>query len=185
MRWFDDLWLKEGFANFRAAKAAAAIVPELEPWSAFHTLKTGAYRTDATPGTTALRQPLANLSAAKSAYGAIVYSKGPAVLRQAEFYLGEHVFRRAMRDFLQRHAYGAADWSDLVRAFERVEKRDLQAWAAAWVQRRGVPTVTLRETAAGVQLVQEDTLGQGGLWPLKLVVAAAAADGSVVTSEVR
>ena len=185
MRWFDDLWLKEGFANFMAAKAAAAIVPELEPWSAFHALKTGAYRTDVTPGTTALRQPLANLSAAKSAYGSIVYSKGPAVLRQAEFYLGEHVFRRAMRDFLQRHAYGAADWSDLVRAFERVEQRDLQAWAAAWVQRRGLPTVTLRETGAGVQLVQEDRQGQGGVWPQKLVVAAAAADGSVVTSEVR
>jgi len=185
MRWFDDLWLKEGFANFMAAKAAAAIVPELEPWSAFHALKTGAYRTDATPGTTALRQPLANLSAAKSAYGSIVYAKGPAVLRQAEFYLGDHVFRRAMRDFLQRHAYGAADWSDLVRAFERVEQRDLQTWAAAWVQRRGLPTVTLRETAGGVQLVQEDRLGASGVWPQKLVVAAAAADGSVVTSEVR
>ncbi|MDH4324943.1 MAG: M1 family aminopeptidase [Betaproteobacteria bacterium] len=185
MRWFDDLWLKEGFANFMAAKAAAAIVPELEPWSAFHALKTGAYRTDVTAGTTALRQPLANLAAAKSAYGSIVYSKGPAVLRQAEFYLGEHVFRRAMRDFLQRHAYGAADWSDLVRAFERVERRDLQAWAAAWVQRRGLPTVTLREAGAGVQLVQEDAQGQGGVWPQKLVVAAATADGSVVTSEVR
>ncbi len=185
MRWFDDLWLKEGFANFMATKAAAGIVPELEPWSAFHALKTGAYRTDATPGTTALRQPLANLSAAKSAYGSIVYSKGPAVLRQAEFYLGEHVFRRAMRDFLQRHAYGAADWSDLVRAFERVEGRDLRAWAAAWVQRPGLPTVTLRQTAGGVQLVQEDASGAGGVWPQKLVVAAAAVDGSVVTSEVR
>jgi len=184
MRWFDDLWLKEGFANFMAAKAAAAIVPELEPWSAFHALKAGAYRTDATAGTSALRQPLANLSAAKSAYGSIVYAKGPAVLRQAEFYLGAHVFRRAMRDFLQRHAYGAADWSDLVRAFERVEKRDLRAWAAAWVERRGLPTVTLRESGAAVQLVQEDALGQGGVWPQKLVVAAALADGSVVTSEV-
>lgn len=185
MRWFDDLWLKEGFANFMAAKAAAAIVPELEPWSAFHALKTSAYRTDATAGTTPLRQPLANLSSAKSAYGSIVYSKGPAVLRQTEFYLGEHVFRRAMRDFLQRHAYGAADWSDLVRAFERVERRDLQAWAAAWVQRRGLPTVTLRETPGGVLLAQEDTLGEDGVWPQKLVVAVATAEGSVVTSEVR
>jgi aminopeptidase N len=184
MRWFDDLWLKEGFANYMAARAAAAIVPELEPWSAFLALKTAAYRTDATPGTTPLRQPLRNLSAAKSAYGAIAYSKGPALLRQAEFYLGEHVFRRAVRDFLQRHAYAAADWSDLVRAFERAARRDLQAWAAVWVQRRGLPTVTLRESGNGVQLVQSDTLSEGSLWPQKLVVAAAAADGSVVTSEV-
>jgi aminopeptidase N len=185
MRWFDDLWLKEGFANFMAAKAAAAIVPELEPWSAFHALKTNAYRTDATRGTTPLRQPLANLSAAKSAYGSIVYSKGPAVLRQAEFYLGAAAFRRAVRDFLKRHAYGAADWSDLVRAFERASKRDLGAWAEAWVKRRGLPNVTLRWQQGRLQLSQEDALGEAGLWPQKMVVAAAGDDGQVRTSETR
>ena len=185
MRWFDDLWLKEGFANFMAAKAAAAIVPELEPWSAFHALKTNAYRTDATRGTTPLRQPLANLSAAKSAYGSIVYSKGPAVLRQAEFYLGTAAFRRAVRDFLKRHAYGAADWSDLVRAFERASQRDLGAWAEAWVKRRGLPNVTLRWQQGRLQLSQEDALGEAGLWPQKLVVAAAGDDGQVRTSETR
>ncbi len=185
MRWFDDLWLKEGFANFMAAKAAAEIVPELEPWSAFHALKTSAYRTDATRGTTPLRQPLANLSAAKSAYGAIVYAKGPAVLRQAEFYLGAAVFRRAVRAFLRQHAYAAADWSDLVRAFERASKRDLGAWAEAWVKRRGLPNVTLQWQEGALQLSQEDALGERGLWPQKLVVAAAGEDGQVRTSEMR
>jgi aminopeptidase N len=148
-------------------------------------LKTSAYRTDATRGTTPLRQPLANLSAAKSAYGAIVYSKGPAVLRQAEFYLGEPAFRRAVRDFLKRHAYGAADWSDLVRAFERASKRDLAAWADAWVKRRGLPNVTLRWQQGRLLLSQEDALGEAGLWPQKLVVAAAGEDGQVRTSETR
>jgi len=185
MRWFDDLWLKEGFANFMAAKAAAAILPELEPWSAFHALKTSAYRTDVTRGTTPLRQPLANLSAAKSAYGSIVYSKGPALLRQAEFYLGEAAFRRALRDFLKRHAWGAADWSDLVRAFERASRRDLQAWAGAWVQRRGLPEVTLRWQQGRLLLAQRDALGEGGIWPQKLVVAAAGEDGQIRTSETR
>jgi aminopeptidase N len=185
MRWFDDLWLKEGFANYMAAKAAAAFVPEYEPWSAFHALKTAAYRTDATQGATPLRQPLRNLAHAKSAYGSIVYAKGPAVLRQAEFYLGETAFRRAVRDFLRRHAWRAADWSDLVRAFERAAGRDLKGWAEAWVARRGLPVITVRDEAAGLALVQEDALGEGGLWPQKLVVAAAAADGSIVTSEAR
>jgi aminopeptidase N len=185
MRWFDDLWLKEGFANFMAAKAAAEIVPRLEPWSAFHALKTNAYRIDATAGTTPLRQPLANLSAAKSAYGAIVYSKGPAVLRQAEFYLGEARFRRAVRDFLQRHAWGAADWADLVRAFERAAGHDLQSWAAAWVNRRGLPNVELQWRGGALWLAQEDALGEHGLWPQKLVVAAAGEDGQVRTSETR
>ena len=108
MRWFDDLWLKEGFANFMAAKAAEAITPEFSAWNAFHQLKTAAYRTDETPGTTPIWQRLPNLSAAKSAYGSIVYSKAPAVLRQAEFYLGADAFRRAVQTFVQSHAYGAA-----------------------------------------------------------------------------
>ena len=185
MRWFDDLWLKEGFANFMAAKAAAALLPELEPWSAFHALKTGAARTDATAGTTPLRQPLANLSAAKSAYGAIVYAKGPALLRQAEFYLGERAFRRALRDFLARHAWGAADWSDLVRAFERASRRDLRAWAGTWVTRRGLPEISLRRSEGRLLLAQRDALGEGGLWAQKLVVAAAGTDGQIRTSETR
>jgi aminopeptidase N len=166
MRWFDDLWLKEGFANFMAAKANEAILPQYNAWIAFHALKTSAVRTDATRGTTAIRYPLQNLADAKSAYGAIVYSKGPAVLRQAEFYLGEDVFQRAVRDFVKRHAYAAAGWQDLVAAFERASGKKLDAWAHAWVQRRGMPTVRF----ANGQLEQTDALGEGGMWPMKLRV---------------
>lgn len=178
MRWFDDLWLKEGFANFMATKALEALAPEFDAWTAFHALKTSAVRTDATRGTTAIRYPLANLSDAKSAYGAIVYSKGPAVLRQAEFYLGEAAFKRAVRAFVKHHAYGAADWKDLVRAFEVASGRKLQRWARAWVERRGAPTVRAhwsldaRGRLKGLSLEQLDSLGEGGLWPMRLKVAA-------------
>ena len=185
MRWFDDLWLKEGFANFMAAKAAAAIVPELEPWTAFHALKTNAYRTDVTRGTTAIWQPLENLAAAKSAYGAIVYSKGPAVLRQAELYLGEERFRRAVREFLRRHAYGSAEWGDLVRALEGASGLELARWAKAWVQRPGMPAVELRRRGSGVELVQRDTLGSSALWPMRLKLVAVDADGMLHEAEVR
>jgi aminopeptidase N len=174
MRWFDDLWLKEGFANFMAAKATEALAPEFDAWSAFHALKTSAVRTDATQGTTAIRYPLPNLADAKSAYGAIVYSKGPAVLRQAEYFLGEAVFKRAVRDFVKRHAYGAADWKDLVRAFERASGRKLQGWGRTWVERRGMATVRVRREPQGLRLEQNDSLGEGGVWPMRLRVAALA-----------
>jgi aminopeptidase N len=183
MRWFDDLWLKEGFANLMAAKAAATITPKFSAWNAFHQLKVAAYRTDATQGTTPIWQHLANLSAAKSAYGSIVYSKAPAVLRQAEFYLGADAFRRAVQAFVQTHAYGAADWNDLVRAFEGASGRKLDAWANAWVKRRGMPTVrsAWRTDGAGriarFALTQSDTLGGEGVWPMRteLLVAGAGA----------
>ncbi len=173
MRWFDDLWLKEGFANLMAAKAAEAILPEYSAWNAFHQLKVSAYRTDATQGTTPIWQRLPNLSAAKSTYGNIVYSKAPAVLRQAEFYLGPDAFRRAVRAFLQSHAYGAAEWSDLVRALEGASGRKLGAWADAWVKRRGMPTVRTAWRADGdgriarLTLTQSDALGADGVWPMR------------------
>ena len=176
MRWFDDLWLKEGFANFMAAKATEALLPEFDAWTAFHALKLSAVRTDATRGTTAIRYPLQNLADAKSAYGAIVYSKGPAVLRQAEFYLGEAVFRRAVRDFVRRHAYGAAGWQDLVRAFERSSGKKLGRWAEAWVERRGMPTVRVTNG----RLEQWDALGEGGVWPMKLRIT----DGEFLNEDV-
>ena len=184
MRWFDDLWLKEGFANFMAAKATEALLPRFDAWNAFHATKVAAYRTDVTRGTTPIWQALPNLSAAKSAYGNIVYSKAPAVLRQAEFYVGEKAFQLAVRRFVKRHAYGAADWSDLVAALERASRRDLKAWAHAWVKRRGMPRVRVSWDSDGqgnmrnVELLQEDVLGEGGVWPMKLQVLASLGPGS-------
>src|SRR6266849_3022795 len=178
MRWFDDLWLKEGFANFMAAKAAEALLPVHSVWNAFHALKTAAYRTDVTQGTTPIYRPLSNLSGAKSAYGNIVYGKAPAVLRQAEFYVGASVFRRAVRQFLKGHAYAAADWSDLVAALERASGRKLKRWAEAWVKRRGMPEVRLAWDTdrdggpKNTALEQHNVLNEGGTWPMKLRVFA-------------
>ncbi len=179
MRWFDDLWLKEGFANFAAARAMEVLLPEFDAWNALRQSKLAAYRSDATPGTTAIHQPLANLADAKSAYGAIVYTKAPAVLRQAETYLGRAVFERAVRGVVREHAYGNLEWRDLVRAFERESGRDLAAWAEAWVSRRGLATVRLErpQNADGDWVVtQNDTLGEGGLWPMRVEYALIAAD---------
>ena len=190
MRWFDDLWLKEGFANFMAAKAAEALLPAHSVWNAFHALKTAAYRTDVTQGTTPIYRPLSNLSAAKSAYGNIVYGKAPAVLRQAEFYVGATVFRRAVRQFVKKHAYAAADWNDLVVALERASGRKLKGWAEAWVKRRGMPEVRLAWDVdrdgrpLNTVLEQHNVLNEGGTWPMKLKVFALPESGLPRSSDV-
>jgi aminopeptidase N len=179
MRWFDDLWLKEGFANFMAAKATEALLPEMSAWTAFQQLKATAYRTDATRGTTPISRPLPNLSAAKSQYGSIVYGKAPAVLRQAEFYLGADAFRRAVQALVHERAYGVADWNEVVRAFERASGRDLAGWADAWVKRRGMPTVRADWRAgpdgriARFALTQADALRGGTVWPMRVELALA------------
>ena len=190
MRWFDDLWLKEGFANLMAAKAAEALLPGQSVWNAFNALKTAAYRTDVTQGTTPIYRPLPNLSGAKSAYGNIVYGKAPAVLRQAEFFVGEAAFRTAIRRLVKERAYGSAEWSDLVRALERSSRRKLKDWAEAWVKSRGMPEIHLswdtdREgRPRNVILEQYDVLGEGHTWPMKVTVFALPEEGLPRSAEV-
>ena len=188
MRWFDDLWLKEGFANYAAAKAVEALLPEFDAWNAQRAAKLAAYRTDVTAGTTAIYQPLDNLANAKSVYGAIVYTKAPAVLRQAEHFLGAEVFERAVRQVVRDHAYGNMAWRDLVAAFERHAGRDLTAWADAWVRRRGMATVrVLRPSVPGqpFTLTQSDALSEGGVWPMRLRLAFIDATGAIQETDVR
>jgi aminopeptidase N len=139
MRWFDDLWLKEGFANFMAYKTLEKVMPEMNAWKSFYErIKQPAYATDSTKGTTPIYQEINNLSAAKSAYGNIVYNKAPAFLRQAEFYLGPDKFQTAVRAFLKKHEYANATWQDLMTEFETAKGRDLKLWAANWLRKPGL-----------------------------------------------
>jgi aminopeptidase N len=179
MRWFDDLWLKEGFANFMASHAMAAMEQYRDRegaaiWKRFYqTHKPPAYAIDSTKGTTPIYQEVRNLKDAKSAYGAIVYQKAPSLLRALTFVIGEENFRNGVRLFLKEHAYANAEWSDLIGAFERVSKQKLQSWADAWVKRRGAPQVDVEWNcdAGGLidsfEIRQRDVLNEGGLWPIK------------------
>ncbi len=184
MRWFDDLWLKEGFATFMAYKAIEQLLPQLDAWKVFHLrTKPLAYLTDATKGTTPIFQEIPNLSAAKSAYGNIVYRKAPSLLRQAEFYLGAAAFQSAVQMFVKEHAFSNAEWSDLVAAFERTSRQKLDRWADAWVKRRGMPDIRIIWTAeaAGGRinrfiLEQRDVLGEGNSWPMRMKILLASED---------
>ena len=172
MRWFDDLWLKEGFAQYMAYKAMAALKPETDPWKHFNEdIKPLAYAIDETQGTTPIFQSIPNLIDAKSAYGAIVYQKAPAVLKQLDYRLGDDVFRHGLRLYLKQHAYANATWPDLIHAFTEAGGKDVQPWADAWITRRGMPQVDTAFTCAAgrltsLTLTQHDILPDGYLWPI-------------------
>lgn len=173
MRWFDDLWLKEGFAQYMAYHALADLKPNENVWKRFYqAIKPAAYGIDSTQGTTPVYQDIANLKDAKSAYGAIVYSKAPGVLKQLAFVLGENHFQDGLRRYLKEHAYANAEWSDLVGAFEKASGKSLQGWAAAYIRRRGMPQVDVEWTCdeangvSRVRLAQHDVLSEGGAWPI-------------------
>jgi aminopeptidase N len=176
MRWFDDLWLKEGFAQYMAYKALARLEPESNPWKHFYEdIKPLAYGIDETQGTTPIFQNIVNLKDAKSAYGAIVYQKAPAVLKQLEFRIGRDAFREGLRSYLKQHAYGNAEWSDLIAAFKAAggshPASEINAWADAWIKHRGMPEVDADWSCSGgkidhLMLTQKDVLPDGLVWPI-------------------
>ncbi|HZU22796.1 MAG TPA: M1 family aminopeptidase, partial [Terriglobales bacterium] len=142
MRWFDDLWLKEGFAQYMAYYTLAGLHPDdyWPVWKRFYeAIKPGAYAIDMTKGTTPIYQDIPNLKDAKSAYGAIVYSKAPGVLKQLAYVLGDNQFRDGLRLYLKEHAYSNAEWSDLVHALERSSGQSLSKWSEMWIRHRGMP----------------------------------------------
>ncbi len=183
MRWFDDLWLKEGFAQYMAYQTLASLKPDESVWKRFYeSIKPAAYEIDSTEGTTPIYQDIPNLADAKSAYGAIVYSKAPAVLKQLAFVLGPENFRNGLRLYLKGHAYSNAEWSDLVRAFEQVSGRSLDRWADMWIRHRGMPQVDVEWSCDGASLrrltlSQHDVLGGSDTWPIASQVLLAEPDG--------
>ena len=177
MEWFSDVWMKEVFANFMAAKIVNPAFPELN-----HDLRfllahyPGAYDVDRTAGTNAIRQPLANLNDAGQMYGAIIYQKAPIMMRQLELMIGEEALRDGLREYLKKYAFANATWLDLVAILDARTPEDLAAWSRAWVEERARPvfTTTVRAGARGITeltLQVNDPLQRGLVWPQRLEVA--------------
>jgi len=135
MRWFSDVWMKEVFANFMAAKIVAPSFPDVN-----HDLRfllahhPAAYGVDRTAGANPIRQELGNLREAGSLYGAIIYQKAPIVMRQLERLVGDSTFREGLRRYLSRYRFGNAGWPDLIAILDPLTAEDLASWSKAWVE---------------------------------------------------
>jgi aminopeptidase N len=189
MEWFDDVWMKEVFANFFAAKIVNPSFPEVDHDLRFFLAHhPAAYEVDRTEGTNPIRQELENLREAGSLYGAIIYQKAPIVMRQLERLIGEGTMREGLREYLLANQFSNASWPDLIELLDARTETDLRSWSRAWVEERGRPTVrtTLERTGdrvVGVRLEQEDPLGRRLTWPQTTAVALGY-DDRVVTLDV-
>jgi aminopeptidase N len=171
MRWFDDVWMKEVFANFMAAKIVNPTFPKVN-----HDLRflvahyPAAYAVDRTQGTHPIRQPLLNLNEAGSLYGAIIYQKAPIVMRQLELLLGAAELREGLRAYLNQFEFGNATWLDLVKVLDDRTERDLAAWSRVWVEEAGRPLIRTEWATSGdgrrqIALLQRDPMsGRTLLW---------------------
>ncbi len=171
MRWFNDVWMKEVFANFMADKISQVSLEDTN-----YDLKflidhfPAAYGIDRTSGANAIRQPLSNLQDAGSLYGAIIYHKAPIMMRQLERIMGEKAFQQGLQQYLKRYAYGNATWPQLIEILDAGTAVDLQAWNQVWVNEPGRPVFDWELSAAGGKITelsirQQAEDGSERLWP--------------------
>ncbi|GGG49907.1 M1 family metallopeptidase [Hymenobacter glacieicola] len=140
MQWFNDVWMKEVFANFMADKITQVAVS-----GSNYDLKfvidhyPAAYGIDRTSGANPIRQELDNLKDAGSLYGNIIYHKAPIMMRQLERLMGEEPFRQGLQEYLQKYSFGNATWPDLIQILDERTPADLQVWNQVWVNQPGRP----------------------------------------------
>lgn len=138
MKWFDDVWMKEVFANFMADKIMNPIFPKVNHNLQFFTAHYGsAYAEDRSLGTHPIKQHLANLKDAGSLYGAIIYNKAPIMMRQLEASMGKEAFQKGIEKYIQKYANDNADWNNLVEILDAETPLDMKKWSEVWVNKSG------------------------------------------------
>ena len=152
MNWFDDVWTKEVFANFMAAKIVNPAFPKVDHELRFHTAHhPSAYAVDRTAGANAIGQSLENLRYAGTLYGAIIYQKAPIVMRHLENLIGPDVLREGLREYLEDNAYGNATWPQLIALLDSKTALNLDEWNKAWVYEAGRPRIVVTREASDEQ----------------------------------
>ena len=171
MEWFNDVWTKEVFANFMAAKIVNPNFPEINHNLNFLRHYAESYSVDRTAGANPIRQYLGNLNEAGQMYGSIIYNKAPIMMRQLELITGEDAFRDGMREYLSTYANKNATWPDLVEILDRKSDFDIEAWSQVWVNSSGRPVFSQMANANNQSpVLQTDPSGEEKIWSQKFTV---------------
>ena len=171
MQWFNDVWMKEVFANFMADKIMNPIFPDIDHQLKFMmTHYPSAYSEDRTKGTNPIRQNLDNLKNAGSLYGRIIYNKAPIMMQQLEAVLGKDAFKEGMQEYIKTYADGNADWNDLVSILDKKSDVDIKNWSEVWVNQSGRPVFTgnlmsYEDKITSFKLTQKSEDGIHKIWP--------------------
>jgi len=194
MRWFDDVWTKEVFANFMAAKIVNPAFPSVNHELRFLVAHyPAAYSVDRTEGTHPIRQPLANLNEAGALYGPIIYQKAPIVMRQLERLMGADRLQSGLRAYLKRFQFANATWPDLVAILDELTALDVAAWSRTWVDEAGRPAIATELEVDSERRIQrlafvqrDQQQGRSLTWTEQMdVLMGTAADARAIPVELR
>lgn len=182
MKWFNDVWMKEVFANFMADKVTEKLMgSETFNLKFLQDHYPAAYGVDRTEGSTPIQQKLDNLQDAGSMYGNIIYHKAPIMMRQLETLMGKDDFRAGVMEYLKKYAYSNATWDDLIAILSHHTKADLYTWNKVWVHDTGRPVFDADVKYSNNQisrfvLSQHPEQGAQRIWPQSFAVTLVYAD---------
>ncbi len=141
MRWWNDLWLNESFAEFMSTLAAAQNTKYVDAWTTFSSLeKSWAYRQDQLPSTHPIKAEINDLEDVLVNFDGITYAKGASVLRQLVAWVGQEEFMAGVRAYFTKHAWSNTELPDLMVELEAASGRDLSSWTEQWLETAGVNT---------------------------------------------
>ena len=146
MRWWDDLWLNESFAEWASHWSSVAATRYTGAWVNFAGRKNWAYRADQLPSTHPVAADMTDLETVEANFDGITYAKGASALRQLVAWVGEKEFVDGLRGYFAEHAFGNATFADLLRALEDSSGRELGDWARLWLRTTGVNTLRAEST---------------------------------------
>jgi aminopeptidase N len=149
MRWWDDLWLNESFAEYASTLATAEATRWTSAWTTFSSLEKGwAYRQDQLPSTHPIAADIRDLEDVEVNFDGITYAKGASVLKQLVAWVGQEQFFAGVRSYFAKHAWGNTELRDLLTELEATSGRDLSAWSALWLEQSGVTLLRPEITSA-------------------------------------
>ncbi len=153
MRWWDDLWLNESFAEYVSTLATAEATRWASAWTTFSAMeKSWAYRQDQLPSTHPIVADIRDLEDVEVNFDGITYAKGASVLKQLVSWVGRDAFFAGVRAYFAKHAWGNTRLVDLLTELETTSGRDLTAWSGLWLEKAGVTLLRphVRTDSAGV-----------------------------------
>ena len=142
MKWWNDLWLNESFAEWASTTCQSEATQWTEAWTTFGTHeKDWAYRQDQLSSTHPIVAPIRDLEDVEVNFDGITYAKGASVLKQLVAYVGRDAFRDGLRAYFAKHKWTNTTLSDLLTELEATSGRDLHTWSEAWLETAGVNTL--------------------------------------------
>jgi aminopeptidase N len=160
MRWWDDLWLNEGFASWMASKAVDKAHPEWQMWARASHQKSETMDEDALGVSLPIYRHIGDDREALNSFDNITYSKGEAFIRMLESWMGEEKFRDGIRSYMRKHAYANTVTADLWSELEASAGQPVQTLARGWVEQAGLPLIEVTRDCARKTTTELDASGK-------------------------